>query len=55
MEKARSSSCTSIDPISHEVVKRFDAKKEDFQCTQFLGKFLDSLLSFCCTRVRATL
>jgi len=38
MEKSRSVSSTSIDPVSQEPVHRFDPKKEDFQCTQFLGQ-----------------
>ena len=38
MEKSRSVSSTSIDPVSQEPVHRFDPKKEDFQCTQFLGR-----------------
>lgn len=38
VEKVRSSSCTTIDSIFPNIAKRFDAKKEDFQCNQFLGE-----------------
>lgn len=37
-EKARTSSSTTIDKIFSEIPKRFDAKKDDFDCSKFLGK-----------------
>ena len=43
MEKSKSNSYTTIDPVLHEVVKRFDARRKDFQCTQLLGKVICGL------------